>query len=189
MMGPRKQIAPKLFYSNINLADRIPEDHLLRRINETLDLDFVRREVAGCYGRNGQESIDPVVLMKLMVLLFMEQVPSERERVRRLRYRLDWMWFCGMDFADAANCHRFKRARWRGLVRMRIQNLLIATCQNVRKLLRPRGRGRIAPARMARVCASIHAAVTRRRRICAVNGVPMSLRGLRALGCNARQSD
>jgi transposase len=115
MIGPLKQIAPKLFYSNINLADRIPDGHLLRRLNSTLDLSFVREQVADCYGYNGQESIDPIVLMKLMLLLFMEQVVSERELVRQLQYRLDWMWFCGMDFDDAIPDHSVlskARALW-----------------------------------------------------------------------------
>jgi len=115
MMGPRQQVAPKLFYTNINLSDRIPEDHKLRRLKDVLDLEFIRREVANCYGYNGQESVDPILLMKLMLLLFLEQVPSERELMRQLRYRLDWMWFCGLDFDAAIADHSVlskARALW-----------------------------------------------------------------------------
>jgi hypothetical protein len=43
MTGPRQEIAPKRFYTNINLAERIPEDHLLRRINATLDLESLTK--------------------------------------------------------------------------------------------------------------------------------------------------
>jgi len=52
-------------------------------------------------------------------------------------------------FADAANNHGFKRARWRGLAMVRIQNLMIATIQNVRKLLRAWRRGTLSAARVA----------------------------------------
>jgi transposase len=53
----------------VNVFARIPEDHILRRLNAVLDLDFVREEVVSKYGRNGQVSVDPVVLMKMMLLL------------------------------------------------------------------------------------------------------------------------
>jgi transposase len=115
MMGQRQEITPKLFYTHIDLAERIPEDHRLRRVLATLDMEFVRKEVADCYGCNGQESIDPIMLMKMMLLLFMEQVPSERELVRQMRYRLDWMWFCGLDFDDTIPNHSVlskARALW-----------------------------------------------------------------------------
>jgi hypothetical protein len=57
-------------------------------------------------------------------------------------------------FADAANNHGFKRARWRGLERVRVQNLLIAAIQNVRKLLRAWRRGAAAAAGQVRAAIS-----------------------------------
>ena len=97
MMGPVQNDEPKLFYTGFCLADRIPAEHILRRIRQLIDFSFVRDAVAHFYGHNGNESIDPIVLMKLMLLLFLEKVPSERELMRRLSYRLDWLWFCGYD--------------------------------------------------------------------------------------------
>jgi transposase len=64
-------------------------------------------------------------------------------------------------FADAANRHGFKRARWRGLVKVRIQNLLIAAVQNVRKLMRAWRRGRGAAAQLFRCGASAAASLCR----------------------------
>ena len=58
----------------VNVFARIPEDHILRRLNASLDLDLIREEVASKYGRNGQVSVDPVVLMKMMLLLFLDDV-------------------------------------------------------------------------------------------------------------------
>lgn len=105
MMGPRKQRATKLFYTGIDLEERVPADHRLRRIAEAVSFERVRPTVAGCYGGNGHESVDPVVLLKLMLLLFIEQVPSERELMRQLPLRLDWLWFLEMDLDESAPDH------------------------------------------------------------------------------------
>lgn len=115
MMGRRQQLEPKLFYPGLNLAERIPEDHFLRRLSGVLDLEFVRPTLANRYGHNGHESVDPIVLVKLMLLLFLEDCPSERELVRTLGYRLDWLWFCGLDLDDDIPNHSVlskARRRW-----------------------------------------------------------------------------
>jgi IS5 family transposase len=115
MIGPRQKLEAKLFYTSVNLDERIPPKHRLRRLRETLDLEFVRPAVADCYGFNGQESIDPIVLMKLMLLLFLENVSSERALVEQLAFRLDWLWFCEMDPDDPIPNHSVlskARRRW-----------------------------------------------------------------------------
>jgi len=66
---------------------------LLRRINKILDLGFVRGEVADFYGNNGHVSVDPVTIVKLMLLLFLDDVRSERELMRIVPLRLDYL--CG----------------------------------------------------------------------------------------------
>src|SRR5258708_16742392 len=99
MMGegnPQKQ----RWNYQVNLDNRVRSDHPLRRINETLDLDFVRREVAKCYGTKGNVSEDPVVIMKMMLLLFLDNVRSERELMRIIPERLDYMWFLGYGLDD-----------------------------------------------------------------------------------------
>ena len=105
MMGPRKHLHPKLFYGALNIAERIPADHLLRRLDAALDWDLVRPAVASCYGYNGNESIDPIVLLKLMLLLVLENVRSERQLMQQLAYRLDWLWFCRLDLDDEVPDH------------------------------------------------------------------------------------
>src|SRR6185312_13361569 len=99
MMGerdPQKQ----LWSYQVNLDKRVRSDHPLRRINETLELDFVRREVAQFYGTKGNVSEDPVVIMKMMLLLFLDNVRSERELMRIIPERLDYMWFLGYGLDD-----------------------------------------------------------------------------------------
>jgi transposase len=67
------------------------------------------------YGSTGKTSIDPIVLMKLMLILFLEQIPSERELMRRLPERLDWLWFCEYDLDSELPNHSVlskARRRW-----------------------------------------------------------------------------
>ena len=99
----------------VNVFARIPEDHILRRLNACLNLDFVREEVAAKYGRNGQVSVDPVVLMKMMLLLFLDDVKSERELMRVIPLRLDYLYFLGYGLEDTAPNHSVlskARQRW-----------------------------------------------------------------------------
>lgn len=83
------------FSYQVNLEKRVRPDHPLRRVLEVVDFSFVRQEVAGYYGRNGPESVDPVILLKLMFLLFWDNVASERELMGVVRERLDYLWFPG----------------------------------------------------------------------------------------------
>jgi len=115
MMGPAQKRDDKLFYVGIGLDQRMPPDHPLRRIATLVDFHFVRAQVADTYGRQGNPSVDPTVLLKLMFVLFYENVPSERQLMAQLPVRLDWMWFCGYDFDDAIPNHSViskARRRW-----------------------------------------------------------------------------
>src|SRR5471030_88085 len=114
MMG--HQVKQTQWWSDpINVFARIPEDHLLRRLNHCLDLEFVRMEVSGKYGRKGQVSVDPVVIMKMMLLLFLDDVRSERELMRIIPLRLDYLYFLGYGLEDTIPNHSVlskARQRW-----------------------------------------------------------------------------
>ena len=115
MLGQTKRLEPKLFYAGVSLVDRIPPTHPLRRIRDRVDFGFVRGAVARLYGRCGHESIDPIVLIKLMLVLFLEQVKSERALMEQMPYRLDWLWFCGYDLDEQVPHHSVlskARRRW-----------------------------------------------------------------------------
>jgi transposase len=115
MMGRVQQREPKLFYVGVNLEARVPADHPLRRIGAAVDFQFVRERVRPLYGRRGNPSVDPVVLLKLMFLLYFENVRSERALMTQLPLRLDWLWFCGYDLDAAIPDHSViskARRRW-----------------------------------------------------------------------------
>src|SRR5512137_497706 len=115
MMGKQAQREPKLFYYGLCLEDRIPRDHLLRKINTTVDFDFTYGLVQKHYGTKGHVSVPPPVILRLLLLLFLYDVPSERELMRTLPYRLDWLWFLGYDLDSVIPDHSVlskARRRW-----------------------------------------------------------------------------
>lgn len=114
MMGIH-QPQPELFSYQVNLEKRVRLDHPLRRVAQAIDFTFVRGEVAGLYGGNGNESVDPAVLMKMMFLLFYDNVASERELMNVIPERLDYLWFLGYGLDDAIPNHSVlskARRRW-----------------------------------------------------------------------------
>ena len=105
----------ELFSYRVNLEQRVRADHPLRRLQAVLDLSFVRPEVEGFYGVNGHVGTDPVILVKMMLLLFLDDVPSERELVGIIRERLDYLWFLGYGLDDEVPNHSVlskARSRW-----------------------------------------------------------------------------
>ena len=114
MMG-QHEAQKDLFRYHINLDQRVPRDHPLRQIAEKINFEFVRAEVEKFYGAKGNVSIDPVVILKLMFLLFYDHVPSERELMKQLGFRLDYLWFLGYGLDDEIPNHSVlskARKRW-----------------------------------------------------------------------------
>jgi transposase len=105
MMGPTQTTEPKLFHYGVNLEKRVRPNNPLRQIKQVVDFGFVRPAVAQFYGRDGHESVDPIVTVKLMLLLFLDDVASERELMRIVGERLDYMWFLGFDLDDEIPNH------------------------------------------------------------------------------------
>ena len=115
MLGKPNQLQPKLFYNSFSLEQRVHIDHPLRKIKNLIDFSFIRSEVKDLYGYNGNQSVDPAVILKLMFLLFYENVKSERALADQLPARLDWLWFCDYDIDDKTPNHSViskARKRW-----------------------------------------------------------------------------
>ncbi len=106
---------PALFSYHVDLERRVSSDHLLRRITAVLDLSFVLPTVGPCYGRSGHLSLDPRLIVKMMLLLFLYNIPSERELMEQIRVRLDFLWFLGLDLDTPIPDHSVlskARTRW-----------------------------------------------------------------------------
>src|SRR3989304_4032501 len=115
MMGYQPPPQEKLFYTNFALDTRIRPNHPLRRITQLIDFEFVYQEVAATYGPRGNVSVPPPIILKLMLLLVLYNVRSERELMETLPERLDWLWFLGYDLDTEIPDHSVlskARRRW-----------------------------------------------------------------------------
>jgi len=97
MMGVQQPAQSSLFYVGLNIEKRIRSNHPLRRVNELIDFDFAYNEVKDLYGSNGNVSVPPPIILKLMLLLVFYNVRSERELIDTLPERIDWLWFLNYD--------------------------------------------------------------------------------------------
>src|SRR5882724_2833820 len=114
MMGQRKS-DPQLFNYAVNLEKRVRAAHPLRRVKATIDFGFVREEVAHCYGKKGNESVAPEAILKMMFLLFFDDIASERELMEVIGERLVYLWFLDYGLDEKVPDHSVlskARARW-----------------------------------------------------------------------------
>jgi transposase len=115
MMGYQSGFQPKLFYHRVNLEQRVPQNHILRKIEKKIDFGFIYAQVKDSYGDNGNVSVPPPVILKMMLLLILYNVRSERELINTIPLRIDWLWFLGYDLDDEIPNHSVlskARARW-----------------------------------------------------------------------------
>jgi transposase len=103
MLG-RKTFKPKLFY-HFSLEERVPQDHLLRRVAAVVDVSFVRRLTARFHSHTGQPSSDPVVLFKMALLGWLYGIPSERRLAEEVRLNLAVRWVVGYDLDERPPDH------------------------------------------------------------------------------------
>jgi len=96
MMGYGPPRNDPLFSYRVQLETRVRKDHPLRKIKELIDFEFIYKEVEKTHGTNGNVSVPPPVVLKLMLLLVLYNVRSERELMETLPERLDWLWFLGL---------------------------------------------------------------------------------------------
>jgi len=112
MMGMQPPSQSSLFYIGLNIDKRVRANHPLRRIRELIDFDFCYKEVKDLYGTNGNVSVPPPVILKLMLLLVFYNVRSERELMETLPERIDWLWFLEYDLdSDIPNHSILSKAR------------------------------------------------------------------------------
>ena len=96
MMGQHSRSESLFYYFRIE--DQVPEDHLLRRIDGHVSFDFVHEKLRDSYSDTGRPSIDPEVLLRILLLGYLYPITSERKLVEELRMHLAWRWFTGLGF-------------------------------------------------------------------------------------------
>src|SRR5271169_5193736 len=111
MMGRRTHDQEQFFYS-FRLDEAVPDDHPVREVAAVLDLSWVHSELAPYYPRLGRPSIDPVLMIRMLIIGYVFAIRSERALCRDVGVNLAYRWFCGLSIEDKIPDHSaFSRAR------------------------------------------------------------------------------
>jgi transposase len=111
MMGRLNHDQRQLFYS-FCLEEVVPDDHLVREIAAVLDLSWLYAELAPYYPKIGRPSIDPALMIRMLIIGYVFAIRSERALCRDVQVNLAYRWFCGLSIEDQVPDHSaFSRAR------------------------------------------------------------------------------
>jgi len=111
MMGHRQVEQAALFYE-FSLERHIPPDHLLRSIDRFVELDDLRRELAGFYSNIGRPSIDPELMIRMLLIGYCFGIRSERRLCEEVHLNLAYRWFCRLGLDGAVPDHStFSKSR------------------------------------------------------------------------------
>jgi transposase len=89
----------------IDIGTLVPENHLLRKINKDVDFDFIYEETAPYYSNSGRPSVDPVCMIKMLLVGYLYGIKSERRLTEDVTLNIAYRWFCGFDLADKIPDH------------------------------------------------------------------------------------
>ena len=104
MMGQAVGQQDRLFYE-FNLDERIPVNHLLRHIDAVLDLTWLRGELAPYYSHTGYPSIDPELMIRILLVGYCYSICSERRLCQEAELNLAYRWFCRLGLEDKVPHH------------------------------------------------------------------------------------
>jgi transposase len=103
MMGQHTRSESLFYYFRIE--DQVPQNHLLRFIDRYVSFDFVREKLRASYSETGRPSIDPEVLLRILLLGYLYGISSERKLLEELGMHLAWRWFTGLGFEQEIPHH------------------------------------------------------------------------------------
>ncbi|WP_299668397.1 IS1182 family transposase, partial [uncultured Ruegeria sp.] len=104
MMGPRQEAQAALFYE-FSLEDHVPQDHLLRSIDRFVDLSSIRVHLADFYSHTGRPSVDPELLIRMLLVGYCFGIRSERRLCEEVHLNLAYRWFCRLDLNERIPDH------------------------------------------------------------------------------------
>src|SRR6476620_8459299 len=111
MMGRREDNQVQFLYA-FDLDKVVPPDHLVRQIDRVLDLSWVHKELAPYYSHTGRPSIDPVLMIRMLLVGYVFALRSERRLCSEVQVTLAYRWFCKLSVEDQIPDHSvFSRAR------------------------------------------------------------------------------
>src|SRR5690242_739277 len=100
------------FFYEFDLNEVVPADHLARQLDALLDLSWVHKELAPYYSHTGRPSIDPVLMIRMLIVGYAFAIRSERRLCSEVQVNLAYRWFCKLGIEDKIPDHSvFSRAR------------------------------------------------------------------------------
>ena len=108
MMGPRQVDQAALFYE-FSLERHVPAGHLLRSIDRFVDLSEVRGHLAPFYSSTGRPSIDPELLIRMLLVGYCFGIRSERRLCEEVHLNLAYRWFCRLGLDGEVPDHGLKQ--------------------------------------------------------------------------------
>ena len=116
MMGERRVMQEALFYG-FSLERHVPDDHLLRKIDRFVDLSEVRRHLEPYYSERGRPSIDPELMIRMLIVGYSFGIRSERRLCDEVHLNLAYRWFCRLgldgDVPDHSTFSKNRHGRFR----------------------------------------------------------------------------
>ncbi|SMX36814.1 hypothetical protein OCA8868_01116 [Octadecabacter ascidiaceicola] len=104
MLGPKQEAQAVLFYE-FSLEDLVPQDHLIRPIDRFVDLNGIRQYLSQFYSHTGRPSIDPELLICMLLVGYCFGIRSERRLCEEVHLNQAYRWFCRLDLSDRVPDH------------------------------------------------------------------------------------
>lgn len=103
MIGEKQRQEPMFYY--VRIEDMVPENHLLRLVDKYIDLGFIRGKVKHLYSHTGRPSIDPEILLKMLLIGYLYGITSERRLCEEVKMHIGYRWFVGLSLEDKVPDH------------------------------------------------------------------------------------
>ena len=135
MMGRLEPGQERLFYS-FRLEDQVPPNHLVRKLDALLDFETIRRQLEPYYSEIGRPSVDPELMIRMLLIGYCYSIRSERKLCEEVRFNLAYKWFCGLGLEAPVPDHstfsknRHGRFRESAVFRLVFENV-VGTCIEV----------------------------------------------------------
>lgn len=101
-----KQVFQRKLFYQVQWEQMVPKNHLLRRIDEVLDLNFIRELTAPFYcEKNGRPSVDPEVFFRMQLISYLYAIPSDRRLCEEIQVNLAYRWFLKMSLEESVPDH------------------------------------------------------------------------------------
>jgi transposase len=103
LLGKNPRIEPMFYY--VRMEEIVPENHLLRLVDKHIDLSFIRDKVKHLYSHTGRPSIDPEVLLRMLLIGYLYGITSERRLCEEVQMHIGYRWFVGLSLEDKVPDH------------------------------------------------------------------------------------